>query len=126
MRIDAGIAQALKGAVFEVRQGYKSKDSKRQNADIGNAGAAYTHGYLPVVAVLSTQIDNDVATRYVNAGWLLLQGNLSHSPVSSIYAFCRQVLGYDLAGFLQRNSVHLKEAVNVALELLLTPDAAAK
>ena len=30
----------LKGAVFEVRQGYKSKDSKRQNGDIDNATVA--------------------------------------------------------------------------------------
>ncbi len=40
--IDAAAAQvgldgtALEGIVFEVRQGYKSKDSKRQNADIAN------------------------------------------------------------------------------------------
>jgi len=47
------VSSALQGAVFEVRQGYKSKDSKRQNADIGNAGTALTKGYLPVVAVLS-------------------------------------------------------------------------
>jgi len=29
--------QSLQGGVFEVRQGYKSKDSKRQNADVANA-----------------------------------------------------------------------------------------
>lgn len=47
----------LKGAVFEVRQGYKSKDAKRQNADIANAAAAYTQAYLPCVVMLSSQID---------------------------------------------------------------------
>ena len=30
------VAASLQGPVFEVRQGYKSKDSKRQNADIAN------------------------------------------------------------------------------------------
>jgi hypothetical protein len=35
--IDPSISESLKGVVFEVRQGYKSKDSKRQNADIANA-----------------------------------------------------------------------------------------
>ncbi|NWF70171.1 MAG: hypothetical protein HXY40_13885 [Chloroflexi bacterium] len=40
--ITTDIAQSLRGAVFEVRQGYKSKDSKRQNADIANAASAYT------------------------------------------------------------------------------------
>jgi hypothetical protein len=126
LQIAPGIAQALKGAVFEVRQGYKSKDSKRQNADIGNAGMAYVNGYLPVVFVFSTQIDADVAARYRNAGWLLLQGHLTNSPVSSTYAFCEQVLGYDLAGFLHRNSAALKEAVEAVLTALLSPDEGAK
>lgn len=121
MSIDPRIADALKGAVFEVRQGYKSKDSKRQNADIGNAGTAYKHGYLPVVVVLSTQIDSDVAERYIGAGWLLLRGHLSESPVSSTYAFCKYVLGYDLAAFLEKNSGNLKEAVDEVLEALLKP-----
>ncbi|MCX6277959.1 MAG: hypothetical protein NT004_07665 [Bacteroidetes bacterium] len=31
------------GVVFEVRQGYKSKDSKRQNADIDNATVAWAN-----------------------------------------------------------------------------------
>ena len=121
MGIDPKVAAALKGAVFEVRQGYKSKDSKRQNADIGNAGTAYKQGYLPVVVVLSTQIDNDVAGRYIGAGWLLLRGHLLESPVSSTYAFCKQVLGYDLAGFLKSNSGRLKQAVDQVLEALLKP-----
>jgi hypothetical protein len=121
MQMDRKIARALKGAVFEIRQGYKSKDSKRQNADIGNAGTAYTHGYLPVVSVLSTQIDSDVAERYINSGWLLLRGHLSESPVTSTYAFCKQVLGYDLASFLERNSAELKQAVKEVLEALLSP-----
>jgi hypothetical protein len=41
----------IRGAVFEVRQGYKSKDSKRQNADLANAANAYTQRYLPVLVV---------------------------------------------------------------------------
>jgi len=41
------VFKVAKGVVFEVRQGYKSKDSKRQNADIANAAAAYSQGYLP-------------------------------------------------------------------------------
>ncbi|MDQ3687705.1 MAG: hypothetical protein M3430_19185 [Acidobacteriota bacterium] len=93
MDMDREVARVLKGAVFEVRQGYKSKDSKRQNADIGNAGTAYTHGYLPVVSILSNQIDGDVAERYINSGWLLLRGHLSESATTSTYAFCKQVLG---------------------------------
>jgi len=120
--IDRKVSGALKGIVFEVRQGYKSKDSKRQNADIANAGTAYSQAYLPVVLILSTQIDSDVAERYRAAGWLLLKGNLSDSPVSSTYAFCQQVLGYDLAGFLRRNSSQLKKTIDQVLEALLRPE----
>lgn len=122
MQMAPQIARALKGAVFEVRQGYKSKDSKRQNADIGNAGTAYSHGYLPVVVILSTQIDSDVAERYANAGWLLLRGHLNDSPVTSTYAFCKHVLGYDLAGFFNRNSAVVRKSIEELLELLLSTD----
>ena len=45
--IDERIFASLHGTVFEVRQGYKSKDSKRQNADIANAATAYTRASLP-------------------------------------------------------------------------------
>jgi len=57
----------VKGAVFEVRQGYKSKDSKRQNADIDNIAVAWANGYLPVFAIFSTQIDADLVLRYRNS-----------------------------------------------------------
>lgn len=76
LRIDPASDTAPKrGVVFEVRQGYKSKDSKRQNADIANAAHAYVEGYMPVVTLLSMQIDGDVATRYTEARWLLLLGS---------------------------------------------------
>jgi len=93
----------IKGVVFEVRQGYKSKDSKRQNADIGNAATAYVNLYIPTLFILSTQIDNDIALRYQQARWLLLTGTSTGSDTESSYVFCREVLGYDLAAFFQRN-----------------------
>jgi hypothetical protein len=45
--VDPKIFASLTGTIFEVRQGYKSKDSKRQNADIANAATAYTKAYFP-------------------------------------------------------------------------------
>ena len=60
---------SLTGTVFEIRQGYKSRDSKRQNADIANAAAAYANGYLPCAAILSDQIDADVRLRYRSERW---------------------------------------------------------
>ena len=45
--VDENVFENLAGTIFEVRQGYKSKDSKRQNADIANAVTAYTKGLFP-------------------------------------------------------------------------------
>ena len=57
------VQSEIRGVVFEVRQGYKSKDSKRQNADLANAASAYTQQYLPVLVVMSLQLDTDIRTR---------------------------------------------------------------
>lgn len=116
----------LAGAVFEVRQGYKSKDSKRQNADIANARVAYKRAYLPVVVLMSAQIDREVADRYRDHDWLVLRGTLSPDPLASTFAFTRDVLGYDLGGLLQRNAPTLRALVRGVLDALLSPAAAAE
>lgn len=121
LQIAPEVAQVLKGSVFEVRQGYKSKDSKRQNADIANAAHAYSQGYLPVVMVLSTQIDSDIAERYEQAKCLVLKGYLDDNTVRSTYAFFESVIGYDLAQFFQRNTDTLKASIQEVLEALLKP-----
>lgn len=48
-----------------------------------------------------------------------LTGNVSSEE--SFYAFCKDVVGYDLAGFFQRNSPALKKEVEAVLMALLTP-----
>ena len=123
LQLDPGISTALRGAVFEVRQGYKSKDSKRQNADIANAAAAYSQAYLPVVVLLSTQIDPDVASRYEAAKWVLLRGQIGvASNLVSTYSFTRDVLEYDLAAFFERNKETLRSELTSVLETLLTTE----
>jgi hypothetical protein len=117
--VSKDVSRIIKGAVFEVRQGYKSKDSKRQNADIANAAAAYSEGYLPVLLLLSTQIDDDMADRYQAARWLILRGTVGGSTTNSTYEFCRRVLGYDLADFFQRHSLRFKQEIESVLESLL-------
>lgn len=109
-----------KGVVFEVRQGYKSKDAKRQNADVANAASAYAFQYIPVVVLLSTQIDGDVASRYRAARWLLLTGTVTGTDVDSVYVFCKDVLGYDLAGFFKRHSAQIKVKLEEVLKALLS------
>ena len=120
--VDPAVAKTLQGIVFEIRQGYKSKDSKRQNADIANAATAYTKGLLPCAGILSLQIDEDIAQRYRNERWVVLTGLTGGaSSDESLYTFCKDVVGYDLAGFFQRNSPALKKEVEAVLTALLTP-----
>ncbi len=119
LQIDTQTSERLKGAVFEIRQGYKSKDSKRQNADVFNASNAYAHSYIPVILILSTQIDEGVALRYRQARWLLLTGITEGDTITSTYAFCKDVLGFDLAGFFVKNSQRLKYELEQVLSTLL-------
>jgi len=120
--VDPGVLKASKGVVFEVRQGCKSKDSKRQKADIDNAAAAYSEGYLPCVVVLSKQIDRDILDRYRRARWLILTGAVGVSdPTASTYDFMRDIIDYDLAKFFERNSEILRKEVESVLRNLLTP-----
>jgi hypothetical protein len=111
--------RSLGGCVFEVRQGYKSNDAKRQNADVSNAANAFAHGYLPVMLLLSVQIPGNLAARYARAHWLILRGTVSGDATDSTYAFCREVLGYDLAGFFRRNSAAIKAETLAVFEGLL-------
>ncbi len=122
--VDERVFRSLSGAIFEVRQGYKSKDSKRQNADIANAVAAYTKGYLPCVVILSGQIDNDVLMRYRAEKWSVVTGTLGTTdPLVSTYDFMRDVIGYDLAAFFERNSSTLREEIDAILRSLLESEA---
>jgi hypothetical protein len=92
--VDQRVFQTLAGAVIEVRQGYKSRDSKRQNADIANAATAYTKAYLPCAMLLSTQIDSDIMVRYRSEKWVLVVGSVGvNNPLISTYDFMRDVIG---------------------------------
>lgn len=109
----------LEGCVFEVRQGYKSNDAKRQNADVSNAANAFAHRYLPVMVLLSVQIPDNLADRYQRAHWLILRGTVSGTATDSTYVFAKEVLGYDLAGFFRRNSAAIKAETLAVFEGLL-------
>jgi hypothetical protein len=112
---------ALRGTVLEVRQGYKSADSKRQNADLRFGINAYSEEYLPVVCVVSTQVSETVSRRYRGAKILVLLGELE-DDTRATFAFYRDVVGYDLANFFDRNSPRLRLAFTEVLRGLLTPD----
>jgi len=123
MGVDRNVFSSLTGAIFEVRQGYKSKDSKRQNADIANSATAYTRAYFPCAVILSTQIDSDVLARYRAEKWAVITGILgANNPLISTYDFMRDIVGYDLAAFFERNSKALHTEIDAVLRVLLTPD----
>lgn len=106
--------------MFEVRQGYKSADSKRQNGDLNNASQALGDGYLPVLAVMSTQINESVKTRYQVNNWAVLLGKIgTNSPLTSTFDFLRDVIGYDLEQFFVRNHECLRSETEAILKSLL-------
>jgi hypothetical protein len=107
------------GIVFEVRQGYKSKDSKRQNGDIDNATVAWSQGYLPVFAIFSAQIDNDIVLRYRNNNCGILTGTNQTSPYTSLFQFTKEVLNYDIARFFKKNSKVIQTEIHSILDSLL-------
>lgn len=122
--VDSKVFSTLTGTIFEIRQGYKSKDSKRQNADIANAATAYTQAYLPCAVILSTQIDGDILLRYRSERWAVVTGvEGENNPLVSTYDFMRDVVGYDLAAFFKRNSKVIRAEINDVLKALLTAEA---
>jgi hypothetical protein len=121
--VDSNVFSTLTGTVFEVRQGYKSKDSKRQNADIANAATAYTKAYFPCAVILSAQIDSDILLRYRAEKWTVVTGiEGAENPITSTYDFMREVVGYDLAAFFKRNSKTLRSEIDIILKALLAPE----
>ncbi|MCX7924794.1 MAG: hypothetical protein N2554_03165 [Fimbriimonadales bacterium] len=113
------VTAELGGVVFEIRQGYKSKDSKRQNADLLSGSRAYQNKLLPCMLVLSQQIDAEVKQRYENGGWVVLIGTLESDTAHSTYAFLREVIGYDLAAFLERHQEEIRRRVHAVIQSLL-------
>jgi hypothetical protein len=121
--VDKRVFNTLTGTIFEVRQGYKSKDSKRQNADIANAASAYAKAYFPCAAILSAQIDGDILLRYRAERWSVITGIVgANDPLVSTYDFMREVIGYDLAAFFERNKDELRKEIDAALKALLAPE----
>jgi len=119
LEISPPVKNAMTGVVFEVRQGYKSKDSKRQNADISNASNAYVNGYIPCLMVMSAQIDDDIVTRYHQAKWAMLRGNPNENQLHSTYSFFKEVIGFDLAQFMNINQSYFQNQIHQVLEQLM-------
>lgn len=113
---------SLQGAIFEIRQGYKSADSKRQNADLRFGAKSYQISHVPVVAVLSSQVSETVIGRYRDAGMLVLTGTRSPDPTMSTFAFFKEVVGYDLESFFVQNSEGIKTVIHDLIAKLLSAE----
>ena len=113
--------QGIKGAVFEVRQGYKSADSKRQNADLRNAVRAYNENYLPVVMVMSNQLNEAIRSRYASSQILILSGRMNRNTEECTYAFFKDIVGFDLECFFNKNQKMIRAEIEGILQALVTP-----
>lgn len=83
-------------------------------------GSAYVNTLLPCAVILSTQIDGDIGLRYRAEKWAILTGEVgSENDLVSTYAFMKNVVGYDLAGFFERNSKILRSELDKVLRSLL-------
>lgn len=120
LRLSKHARETIRGAVFEVRQGYKSADAKRQNADLANASHANAERYLPVILLLSDQISETVAERYVSADMLLLRGRRRGDWTQSCYAFSKEVLDFDLAEFFEKHSATIRREMEEVLKQVLS------
>lgn len=113
-------ARELSGAAFEIRQGYKSADSKRQNADLRFGLRAYADAnLLPVIAIVSTQASDTVCRRYSDNRLLVIRGTLEGD--ASTFTFFREVIGFDLAAFFVRNTTEIRTRFEQIIAKLLTP-----
>jgi len=109
----------LQGVVFEVRQGYKSADSKRQNADLRFGLNAYQSNMLPAFAIFSNQVIYPVISRYRADGMLVLMGLPEGSSYESTFTFLEEVAGFDLIAFFKRNQETIRTEVKGVVSSLL-------
>ena len=109
----------IQGIAFEIRQGYKSADSKRQNADLRFGMSAYQEGLLPAFMILSQQVNETVIDRYRKDKMAVLTGTLDGDSLSSTFAFFKQVVGFDLEAFFRRNSETLRTETLTIIRSLL-------
>jgi len=123
LKLEPKRAQELQGVVLEIRQGYKSADSKRQNADLRFGARAASEDYLPIIAIVSRQASDTVCRRYRNALILVLRGTFS-ADVTSTFSFFNDVVGYDLITFFRTNQEQLRREIGKVLKGVLTPEAA--
>ncbi|MNQ96559.1 hypothetical protein D3C85_1121690 [compost metagenome] len=69
---------------------------------------------------MSTQMNRAVLSRYRIGNWAILTGTVGRGdPKVSTYDFLRDVVGFDLAAFFERNTGSLRKGTESILTALL-------
>ena len=63
-----------------------------------------------------------VQTRYRASNWTVLMGQATEDTSTSTYAFFRDIIGYNLTGFFERQTDYLRNEVGSILTGLLAPE----
>lgn len=114
---------AINGAVFEIRQGYKSADSKRQNADLRNSTRALGEGYIFVMSLFSQQVSQPVIRRYRNSNILVQTGNTDGNNIDSTFIFIKEILNFDIELWFNLHSDKMKNEITTIVSGLLKPNS---
>jgi hypothetical protein len=93
----------LIGIGMEVRHCYATGDSKRTQADEAMARHLLVSGILPVMPLFCDQSNRGIVDRYRSV-WVIKQGMESYDMV-------RTLSGYDLYGFMNRNTEDFRQPV---------------
>ena len=115
--VGSGAAGAPRGAVFEARQGCKSRDSKRRTADMANAAMAHAQECLPCIAAPSSQTGSGILRQY-REKWAVMTGADAGVLYTSTCDFVRGAVGHGLAGFFERSSEALQSEIDRVVALL--------
>lgn len=72
-----------------------------------------------IFMVMSSQIDDDIVTRYSQSKWLILEGHLNSTEYISTFDFFKNIIGFDFADFLSSNQCFFKSETQKILEELM-------
>lgn len=99
------------------RQRHPAGRNTRGKQENGSRG----RNHRMVVSVISMQINDAARTHYLDNGILVMTGDVNSDDVmTSTFASMDRIIGYDFAGFFERNTSALKENMQTILEKTLT------
>ena len=118
-------APAPNGAVFRIELGSKGMERKAAYTELDVGAVAWSRGYLPVLLVDSGRRLNDALLRHQNSCWKILSASKHPSARSSLFAFSRRVLGFEIDQFLESYAGFIESEVDSVMADTLGIRAAA-